>query len=300
MLIAVTGASGLIGSALVPALRAEGHQVLRLVRGQASAPDERRWDPIAGRLDPADLEGVAAVVHLAGAGVGDHRWTPTYRRTLIDSRVQGTGTVARALADVGGPSVLISSSAIGFYGDTGDTVVDESSPSRPGFLAELCRDWEAATAPAATQGVRVALVRTGIVLSWSGGALGRQLPIFRAGLGAPLGSGRQWVSWVSLVDTVAAIQHCLTSPVQGPVNVVSPAPVTNREFTKAMGRVLHRPTLPVAVPGWVLRAALGGFAVEGVLAGQRVTPAALLATGFAFEHRTIDSALRAALSRPAA
>jgi hypothetical protein len=296
--IAVTGASGLIGSALLPALRADGHDVVRFVRGsgnRADAPDARPWDPTNRRLDPEHLVDVDAVVHLAGAGVADKRWTPERKAVVLGSRVDGTATVAEAIAASGHPTVLLSASAIGWYGDTGDRVTDETGPPGEGFLAEVCRAWEAGTAAAERAGVRTAHLRTGIVLSGDGGALARQAQVARLGLGAPLGSGRQWVSWISLPDEVAAIRHLLTADVEGPVNLVGPAPVTNREFTRALNRAVHRPTFPVAVPGLVLKAALGPFAEEGVLIGQRLVPAVLQRSGFGFAHRELDSALRAVL-----
>ena len=298
MKIAVTGASGLLGSSLVPALRVDGHDVVRLVRGPARGADERSWDPAARSLDPAALADVDAVVHLAGAGVADKRWTAARKAVVVGSRVDGTTAVAQALATAsadGRSRVLLSASAIGWYGDTGDRLTDETAPSGEGFLAETCRQWEAATAPAERAGVRVAHLRTGIVLTAAGGALGKQLPIFKAGLGAPLGSGRQWVSWISLRDELTAIRHCLTADVSGPVNLVGPAPVTNRAFTKALGKAVRRPTLPVPVPGFILRAALGPFAKEGVLIGQRLVPAVLQRTGFAFADPDVESALRSAL-----
>ncbi|MCW2724251.1 MAG: hypothetical protein JWN35_1172 [Frankiales bacterium] len=295
MKIAVTGASGLIGSALLPALRADGHDVVRFVRGEADAPDARSWDPSARRLDPEQLADVDAVVHLAGAGVGDKRWTDDRKRLVLQSRVDGTNTVAEAVAASGHPEVLLSASAIGWYGDTGARLTDETAPSGDGFLAEVCRAWEAGTAAAEQAGVRTAHLRSGIVLSGRGGALARQAQVARLGLGAPLGSGRQWVSWISLPDEVAAIRHLLTADVEGPVNLVGPAPVTNAEFTRALNRAVHRPTFPVAVPGFVLRAALGQFADEGVLIGQRVVPAVLERGGFSFAHGDVDTALRAVL-----
>jgi len=295
MKIAVTGSSGLIGTPLVSALRTDGHEVLRLVRGPGGAPDEQSWDPAQRRLDPAVLAGCDAVVHLAGAGVADHRWTRGYRAEILGSRVDGTGTVARAMAEAQGPRVLLSASAIGWYGDTGDRLTDETGPTGQGFLAEVCRQWEAATAPAEQAGVRVAHLRTGIVLSGSGGALKKQALAAKAFLGAPLGSGRQWTSWISLADEIAAIRHLLTADVEGPVNLVGPAPVTNREFTRVLNQVVHRPTVPVPVPGPVLRVALGAFADEGVLIGQRLAPAVLERTGFTFAHRDLEQALRASL-----
>ena len=245
MKIGVTGASGLIGSALVPALRAHGHEVVRFVRGSAAGPDTRPWDPDTRRLDPADVRDLDAVVHLAGAGVADKRWTDSWKRTVLQSRVDGTTAVSTAIADAraqgSGPSVLLSASAVGWYGDTGDRLTDETGPTGEGFLADVCRQWEASTAPADAAGVRVAHLRTGIVLSGEGGALKKQLPVFKAGAGAPLGTGRQYVSWISLRDEVAAIVHCLTADVSGPVNLVGPAAVTNREFTKALGHVAAPP-----------------------------------------------------------
>ena len=294
MKLGLTGASGLIGTALLPALREAGHDVVRFVRHPASAPDERRWEPSGRRLEPEAVADLDAVVHLAGVGVADKRWTPAYKAQVLDSRVDGTTAIAQAVAAAGVP-VLLSASAVGWYGDTGDRVTDETGPRGRGFLADVCVAWEAATAPAEAAGARVAHLRTGIVLSGAGGALKKQLPIFKAGLGAPLGSGKQWNSWISLHDEVAAILHLLTAPVAGPVNLVGPAPVTNKEFTKALGAVLHRPTAPVHVPGFVLRAALGDFAQEGVLEGQRLLPKALQDSGFAFSHATLDAALRASI-----
>ena len=296
MRVAITGASGLIGSALVPALRTDGHDVVRCVRGAPRAADERPWDPAAHRLDPADLADVDAVVHLAGAGVADHRWTPSYKDTILRSRTDGTTTVAEAIAASGQPTVLLSASAIGWYGDTGDRVTDETGPPGEGFLAEVVREWEASTEAAEKAGVRTVHLRTGIVLSGSGGALATQARVARLGLGAPLGSGRQWVSWISMADELGAIRHLLTADVAGPVNLVGPAPVTNREFTRVLNRVVHRPTFPIPVPGFALRTLLGQFADEGVLIGQRLLPGVLQRSGYAFAHRDVEAALRAALT----
>ena len=300
MKIGITGASGLIGSPLVSSLRQDGHDVVRFVRGRADASDERAWDPGSRRLEPEALADLDAVIHLAGAGVADRRWTEDYKKTVLDSRVDGTTAVAQAMAaaqgaSTPGPRVLLSASAIGWYGDTGDRLTDETGPTGQGFLADVCRQWEAATAPAEAAGIRVAHLRTGIVLTSTGGALAKQLPIFKVGGGAPLGSGRQWTSWISLRDEIAAIRHCLSADVTGPVNLVGPAPVTNKDFTKALGRVLHRPTLPIAVPGFALKLALGQFAEEGVLVGQRLAPKVLLDSGFAFADADVESALRASI-----
>ena len=299
MKIAVTGASGLIGKPLVSALRADGHDVARFVRTPASGVDERHWDPSSRRLEPEAVADLDAVVHLAGAGVADKRWSDDYKREVLDSRVDGTTAVANAVAAArsagSGPSVLLSGSASGYYGDTGDQLTDESGPTGEGFLADVVRRWEAATAPAEAAGARVAHLRTGIVLSAAGGALAKQKTVVKAFLGAPLGSGRQYQSWISLQDEVAAIRHLLTADVAGPVNLVGPAPVTNRDFTKALGRALHRPITPVPVPGFVLKAVLGQFAEEGVLIGQRLDPRVLRESGFAFTHTDVDSALAASL-----
>jgi uncharacterized protein len=293
--IAITGSTGLIGKALVRALRDEGLTVIRLVRRPAAADDEVRWDPFGG-VDSGALEGVDSVVHLAGAGIGDHRWTETYKREVRDSRVEGTRTLARALAGLSRrPAVLVSGSAVGFYGDTGDVAVDESAPEGEGFLAALCRDWEAAAQPAVDAGIRVVHPRTGVVLSRDEGLLGRTLPLFRLGLGGRLGSGRQWMSWISLADQVAALRFLLHDGLQGPVNLTAPQPVTNAAFTSAVGRALHRPA-PFIVPARVLRMALGEFADEGALVSQRVLPDRLTKAGFTFRHTDIDSALAAVLA----
>lgn len=300
MKIGVTGASGLIGTALTPALERDGHEVVRFVRGQAAGPGERAWDPDSRHLEPTAVADLDAVVHLAGAGVADKRWTDERKKLVLDSRVDSTTALTQAIAaarsadlpEGKGPDVLLSASAIGFYGDGGDRLLDETAPSGDGFLAEVCRAWEDATAPAEAAGVRVAHLRTGIVLSDKGGILKRTLPIYKLGLGAPLGSGEQWMSWISLRDEVAAIVHCLTHEVSGPVNLVGPAPVTNRDYTKTLNHVLHRPTIPIGVPGLVLKLAVGQFAEEGILAGQRLAPTVLQGSGFAFQDSTLESALR--------
>jgi uncharacterized protein (TIGR01777 family) len=239
---------------------------------------------------------VDAVVHLAGAGVGDHRWTETYKKQLRDSRVEGTRTLSRALAGLSRrPAVLVSGSAVGFYGDTGDVAVDESGSQGEGFLAALCRDWEAAAQPAVDAGIRVVHPRTGLVLSREGGLLGKALPLFRLGLGGRLGGGRQWMSWITLDDQVAALRFLIHDGLQGPVNLTAPEPVTNAAFTRAVGRALHRPA-PFIVPAPALRLALGEFADEGALVSQRVLPDRLTKARFSFQHPDIDTALAAVLS----
>lgn len=294
MKVAVTGASGLIGSALVPHLRAQGHDVVRFVRGRAVAAEQRPWEPSARSLDPALLDDVDAVVHLAGAGVADRRWTPSYKDLILRSRVDGTTAVAEAIAANGRPTVLLSSSAVGWYGDTGDRLTDETGPSGRGFLAQVCREWEAATGPAEAV-ARVAHLRTGYVLAKDAPGLRKQVTVAKLGLGAPLGSGRQWTSWITLADQVAAIAHLLDVDVAGPVNLVSPAAATNRDLTRAVNHAVHRPTFPVPVPAFALRAVLGPFAQEGVLIGQRLVPRVLQQTGFAFAHPSLDGALATVL-----
>lgn len=290
MQIAITGSTGLIGSALVSALRDGGRTVVRLVRRRPTADDEVRWDPF-GEVDTAALEGVDAVVHLAGAGIGERRWTSCYRQQIRDSRVEGTRTLARALAGMRKPpSVLVSASSTGFYGDTGDRAVDEDAPGGAGFLAEVCRDWEAAARPAAEAGIRVVHPRTGLVLAREGGLLGKTLPLFRAGLGGRLGTGRQWMSWISIIDQIAALRFLIDGDLDGPVDLTAPEPVTNADYTRALGRALHRPALFVA-PAVALRLALGGFADEAALVSQRVLPARLVQAGFRFRHPDLASAL---------
>ncbi|MFI6450886.1 TIGR01777 family oxidoreductase [Streptosporangium amethystogenes] len=298
MAIIVTGSSGLLGSALIKALRADDTRVVRLVRRAPQGADEAFWNPGKGLIDPAALQGARAVVHLAGAGIGDRRWSDDVKRELVRSRVEGTRTLVRALADLPDrPPTLLSASAIGYYGDTGDREVDETAPPGEGFLAqEVVVPWEAETIPAEEAGIRVARLRTGLVLSGAGGMLAKILPIFKLGLGAPLGSGEQYWSWISIDDWVHAVLHILGDPeISGPVNLTAPQPVTNAEFTKALGAALHRPTMPLAVPGFALRTAIGGFAEEGVLTGQRVLPRRLLESGYTFRHTRLNEALAAVL-----
>jgi uncharacterized protein (TIGR01777 family) len=300
MRIAVTGSSGLIGSRLVPGLRADGHDVLRLVRRTPRTADEHRWAPEHHRIDASVLAEVDAVVNLAGAGIGDRRWSSRHKANVLASRLEATTTVSRALADAvaahpGRDRVLLSASAVGFYGDTGDREVDENAPAGDDFLARVCVQWEAATGAAVEAGVRVATVRSGLVLG-PGGLLGRMAPLFRLGLGGPLGSGRQYWPWISLDDEVAAIRFLLTAPLSGPVNLTAPNPATNAEFTRALAAVLDRPA-KLPVPGPALSLALGEFARVGVLAGQRAVPAKLLEAAFAFAHPDLEDALRAALRR---
>lgn len=292
--IAVAGASGLIGGSLVRSLTADGHEVVRLVRRPPRAEDEIHWDPEGGRVDAAGLAGCDAVVNLAGAGVGDRRWTDAYKRRIRTSRVLGTTALAEAVAGLRErPRVFVNGSAMGYYGETGDRAVDESAPPGDGFLPRLCVEWEAAAAPAQEAGVRTVFTRTGLVVARGGGAWGRLFPLFEAGLGGRMGDGRQYWSYISLHDEVAAIRHLIdTDGLSGPFNLTAPTPLTNREITAAMGRVLHRPTL-FAVPAPVLRAALGEMAGD-VLGSARVLPKRLLESGFTFAFPDIEGALRAA------
>ncbi|MFE2377198.1 TIGR01777 family oxidoreductase [Streptomyces sp. NPDC059398] len=295
MRIAIAGASGLIGTALGRSLRTDGHEVVRLVRRTAEAPDEVEWDPGREHVDTAGLAGCDAVVNLAGAGVGDHRWTDAYKKELRDSRVLGTATLADAVASLDvPPAVFLCGSAVGYYGDTGDQPVDESAPPGEGFLASLCVEWEDAAHTAEEAGIRTAFARTGLVVAKEGGAWGRLFPLFKAGLGGRMGDGGQYWSFIALHDHVAALRHILdTESLSGPVNLTGPQPVTNREVTAAMGRVLHRPTLFTA-PAPALRLALGEFAGD-VLGSQRVLPRKLLDSGFDFAFPDVDEAIRAAL-----
>jgi len=288
MKIAVTGATGLIGSALVGELKSKGHIVQRLVRRPTVSADEVFWDPTQGDIDISALEGTDAVIHLAGAGVGDHRWTAKYKETILNSRLLGTTTIAQACAELQ-PAVFISASAMGWYGETGNRAVDESDRAGDDFLAIVCREWEAAADLAV--GVRTVKLRTGLVLDPTGGALGQMLPLFRFGLGGRMGSGKQWWSWITLHDQIKAIDHLLTSRLAGPINLTTPNPSTNSEFTAALARALHRPAL-LPVPGFALQLALGGFSSE-ILGSKKVLPKALLDDGFVFDYPHLASALQA-------
>jgi len=294
MRVAISGAAGLIGSALARDLSADGVDVARLVRRDAGSADEIGWNPQAGPggLDPAALRGVDAVVHLSGAPIAGGRWTPARKELLRDSRIKSTAVLAAAMAAADpGPRVFLCGSAIGYYGDTGDRVVDESAPPGTGFLADLVRDWERATDPAKATGIRVANLRSAVVLSASGGMLGPLMLPFKLGLGAKVGSGSQYFSWISLADEVRAIRFLLdNSAVAGPVNLTAPAPVTNAEFTAALARALGRPAV-LAVPSVVLKTALGELAGE-LLASARVVPTKLIEAGFSFRYPDINSALR--------
>ncbi|TKT00432.1 TIGR01777 family oxidoreductase [Streptomyces lasalocidi] len=294
--IAVAGASGLIGNALVRSLTADGHEVRRLVRRAARGPQEVCWDPEREYVDAAGLAGCDAVVNLAGAGVGDRRWSEAYKKRIHDSRVLGTRALARAVAALDEPPrVLVNGSAMGIYGETGERIADEDAPPGRGFLPELCVEWEAAAAPAEEAGVRTAFARTGLVVARQGGAWGRLFPLFKAGLGGRMGDGRQYWSYIALHDEVAAIRHLLDrDDLSGPFNLTAPEPLTNREITEAMGRVLGRPTV-FAVPAPVLRTVLGEMAGD-VLGSARVVPRRLLESGFRFAYPGIDDAIRAALA----
>jgi uncharacterized protein (TIGR01777 family) len=294
--IAITGASGLIGSALRRRLEADGHVAVPMVRREPG-PGEIGWDPAAGRLDPADLSGLDGVVNLAGAGIGDKRWTTQRKREIVESRTEGTRLLAEAMAAVDDrPPVLVSGSAIGYYGDRGDEVLTEASAPGEDFLAGLCREWETATAVAEAAGVRVAHVRTGIVLSRAGGALAKLLPLFRVGLGGRMGSGDQWMSWIALDDEVGAIAFLLTHDVSGPVNLTAPDPVTNAQLAKALGAELHRPAA-VPVPAFGPRLVLGRELADSLLfVSQRVRPAVLEEAGYDFSHPLLAGALEHALT----
>ena len=317
MLVAVTGASGLIGTALVRRLQAEGHQVLRLTRSRPAGPGQVRWDPAAGRLDPDALAKADAVVHLAGAGIGDKlRWTAKVKREILRSRVEGTALVARTMAELargsggltgglpangggGGPRVLVCASGAHYYGDRGDEVLTEASGPGEGFLAGVVRQWEAAADPARAAGLRVVHLRTTPVQDASGAGLQKQALLFRLGLGGRFGSGRQWLSWIALDDIAGAYLHALTSEdLAGPVNAAAPNPVTNAEFTTILARVLRRPAV-LHVPAFAPKLVLGEFADEMLFTSIRAVPARLLETGYRFRFPELEGVLRHTLGRPA-
>ncbi|MFD3748168.1 TIGR01777 family oxidoreductase [Nocardia sp. NPDC058633] len=294
MKVVIAGSSGLIGTALVAALRRDGHQVSRLVRRPAAAPDEFTWDPARAQLDERALRGADAVVNLCGVGIADRRWNGSYKQLLRDSRITPTDVLATAVAAAGVPTLVNASGAHYYGGETGDAVIDETSPAGTDFLATLCRDWEAATEPAAEAGVRTVLMRSAVVLARNGGMLAKLHPLYWVGLGGRLGSGRQYLPWISLDDEVGAIVFALTHPeICGPINATGPAPVTNAEFTRALGRALHRPT-PFLVPGFALHALVGELAAS-ILHGPRAIPAVLEEAGYTYQHPTIGAALTAAV-----
>lgn len=289
--IAITGASGLIGSALVGHLKSEGHTVQRLVRRAPVSPDEVQWDPKTGYVDLDALRGVDAIIHLAGAGVGDKRWNKKYKAEILNSRLMGTTTIANAVTELQ-PDVFISASAIGWYGESGNRAVVESDKCGDDFLAAVCREWEAAADLA--QNTRTVKIRTGLVLDPTGGALGKMLPLFRFGLGGKMGNGKQWWSWITLHDLIRAITFMLESDISGPVNLTAPNPVTNQEFTSALARAMHRPALFPA-PAIALKIALGGFSSE-ILGSKKVIPTALTEAGFEWDYPHITNALTALVS----
>lgn len=304
MRIAISGSTGLIGTALVHALRADGHEVVRLVRGTAPFPDAGvavTWDPAAGTIDAAGLEGVDAVVNLSGRSIGAKRFSDAEKQLLLESRTQSTGLLARTLASLDRPpAVFLSASAIGIYGDRGDEELTEASAPGTGVLADICRQWEAATEPAEAAGIRVAHLRTGLVLSGDGGFLERPVQLAKLGLAGPIAGGGQWWSWIDIDDEVGAIRFLLDHDVAGPVNLTAPNPQTNKAFTKALGRVLHRPAV-LPAPGFGVRLVLGReLADEVVLAGQKVLPAVLREAGYRFAFDDAEASLRHVLGRPAA
>lgn len=299
MRVLISGSTGFVGQALVERLEKLGLEPVRLVRGDP--PDDRpfrRWDPANEQIDADALDGIDAVVHLAGENIGNRRWTDEQKARILDSRVKGTSTLARAVAAADTPpKVFLSGSAIGFYGDCGDEPVDESGPSGDGFAAHVTIEWEKAAAPIASDQTRLCLLRTGVVLDPSGGALAEQLPFFKAGLGGRIGSGRQWLSWISLRDEVDAIVHLLHSDVSGPVNLTAPNPVTNATFTKALGAALRRPTLiPIPKPALWLRLGreLSRTLLEG---GAHVSPGVLIDSGYDFRDPDLGPTLEAMLGR---
>ena len=299
--IVLAGASGLIGTQLRTELEGAGHQVTRLVRRAPTSERQVEWHPERGELDPDALRRADAVVSLSGAGIADKRWTESHKKTLVASRLDPTallaGTIAALRAEGDGPSTFVSASAVGYSGDTGSALTTENGPKGKGFLADLVERWEGATTQASDAGVRTCTLRTGLVLSQSGGLMAKVGPLAKVGLAGRLGSGRQYWPWISLVDEIDAIRFVVEhDEITGPVNITGPRPVTNREFAAATSRVLHRPEV-VPVPAFALRLVLGGFADEGVLIGQRAVPEKLAAAGFVFTHTDVESALRYAFAR---
>jgi len=297
MKIVISGASGLIGTQLVAKLSTSGHEVVRLVR-RSPKSGEIQWNPKSGTLDAAALEGVDAVIHLSGAGIGDKRWTSNYRKEILDSRTATTALLAKTIASLSRkPSVFLSGSAIGICGARNDEQLTEVSTYGTGFLAKVCEQWEAAAKPAVDAGIRTVYLRTGIVLTPKGGALKKLLPLFKLGVGGKFGNGKQWQSWISIDDEIGAIEHLLTANVSGAVNLTAPNPVTNAEFTKVLASVLKRPAI-VPVPTFAPKILLGGELADALLfTGQRVIPAALNASGYMFKHTTLESAFRSLLSK---
>lgn len=295
MKVVLSGASGLIGPGLAESLRRDGHEVLTLVRRSPSGPNQAQWDPAAGTLDPTVLADAGAVVCLSGVGVADKRWTDAYKQQIVQSRVDSVGTIARTLASSGSSAALISASAVGYYGDTGDKIVEETDPAGDSFLAGVCQLWEDAAAPAVDAGLRVAWLRTGLVLAKGGGLLKPLTLVTKAGIGGKLGTGQQYFPWISLTDEIAAIRFVIERELSGPVNLTAPRPVTNAEFTKALGHVLHRPTV-FPVPAFAAKIVLGEFAWNA-LTGQNAVPTALLGAGFTFTHGELEAALRDELNR---
>lgn len=301
MRIAISGSTGLIGTALTRSLRADGHEVVRLVRGGPAFPDSELavpWDPAAGTIDPANLQRVHAVVNLSGRSIGEKRWSDAEKTELVESRTRSTRLLAETIAGLDdGPKVMLSASGINYYGAGEDEDFTEDSPPGDGFMADLCQQWEDATGAAKAAGIRVAHLRTGLVLSGDGGLLARPVRLAKLGLGGRLGSGRQWWSWIAIDDEVGAIRFLLEQDIAGPVNLTAPNPVTNAEFTKTLGRVLHRPMF-FAAPAFALRIVVGReLADELVLAGQRVLPRRLLDAGYDFRFRDAEAALQSALGR---
>lgn len=296
MIVAVTGSSGLIGRALVPALEEHGHEVRRLVRRAPSAPGEVRWDPAAGTIDEAGLAGIDAAVHLAGEGIAEKRWNEEQKRKILDSRVQGTTLLATTLAGLDPkPTVLLSASGIDYYGDGGERELTEASPAGSGFLPGVVAAWESAAQPAVDAGIRTVFLRSGVVLSPDGGALAKQLPMFKAGIGGPIGDGKPWWPWIGIDDWVGAALHLLTADVSGPVNVVAPEPARNRDVAKALGRALGRPAV-LPAPKLGPRLLLGRELADTLLVqSKRAVPERLLASGYEFRHPDVESALRSML-----